>query len=72
MESGYRVLAMMAMMASPAMASCAYGTLLQPRQEDGTVEVNTFGYNGPTVSVIKLDYTWHVVEVPTTCVFRAV
>ncbi|KAL4727866.1 hypothetical protein ACLX1H_004558 [Fusarium chlamydosporum] len=32
--------------ASQAMASCAYGTLLHPRAEDGTVEVNTFGYTG--------------------------
>jgi carbonic anhydrase len=32
--------------ASKAMASCAYGTLLHPRAEDGTVEVNTFGYTG--------------------------
>ncbi|RGP79881.1 carbonic anhydrase [Fusarium longipes] len=32
--------------ASKAMASCAYGTLLHPRAEGGTVEVNTFGYTG--------------------------
>lgn len=36
--------------ASQAMASCAYGTLLHPRAEDGTVEVNTFGYTGQIVS----------------------
>ncbi|KAF5660538.1 periplasmic alpha-carbonic [Fusarium heterosporum] len=32
--------------ASEALASCAYGTLLQPRAEGGAVEVNTFGYTG--------------------------
>ncbi|PCD24606.1 hypothetical protein AU210_013724 [Fusarium oxysporum f. sp. radicis-cucumerinum] len=32
--------------ASKAIASCAYGTLLQPRAEGGKVEVNTFGYTG--------------------------
>ncbi|KAM0543628.1 hypothetical protein ACHAPJ_012218 [Fusarium lateritium] len=34
--------------ASEALASCAYGTLLHPRAEDGTVEVNEFGYTGKT------------------------
>ncbi|KJK75964.1 hypothetical protein H634G_08720 [Metarhizium anisopliae BRIP 53293] len=34
-----------------ASASCAYGTILQPREEGGAVKVNTFGYvgmKGPT------------------------
>ncbi|KAJ3454550.1 hypothetical protein MRS44_013150 [Fusarium solani] len=31
-----------------AWASCAYGTLLHPRAEGGTVEVNDFGYTGKT------------------------
>ncbi|KAF5024507.1 hypothetical protein F66182_3447 [Fusarium sp. NRRL 66182] len=35
-------------LASEAIASCAYGTLLHPRAEDGTVEVNDFGYTGQT------------------------
>lgn len=35
--------------ASKAIASCAYGTLLQPRAEGGKVEVNTFGYTGKIV-----------------------
>lgn len=37
--------------ASEAIASCAYGTLLQPRAEGGKVEVNTFGYTGKIVSL---------------------
>lgn len=37
--------------ASKAIASCAYGTLLQPRAEGGKVEVNTFGYTGKIVSL---------------------
>ncbi|GJN66496.1 hypothetical protein PLICBS_000514 [Purpureocillium lilacinum] len=32
--------------ANQASASCAYGTILQPRAEGGTVKVNTFGYAG--------------------------
>ncbi|KAM5349685.1 hypothetical protein ACJ41O_006190 [Fusarium nematophilum] len=39
-------LGLMAALASKAWASCAYGTLLHPRAEEGTVEVNTFGYTG--------------------------
>jgi len=39
--------------ASKAIASCAYGTLLQPRAEGGKVEVNTFGYTGKIVSTQK-------------------
>ncbi|CAF3591112.1 unnamed protein product [Fusarium graminearum] len=37
---------LLAAFASKAIASCAYGTLLHPRAEDGSVEVNTFGYTG--------------------------
>lgn len=32
-----------------ASASCAYGTILQPREEGGAVKVNTFGYIGMKV-----------------------
>lgn len=38
--------------AADALASCAYGTSLHPRQE-GTVEVNTFGYSALTVRIDK-------------------
>lgn len=41
---------LLAAFASKAIASCAYGTLLHPRAEDGSVEVNTFGYTGKIVS----------------------
>ena len=40
--------------ATEAIASCAHGTHLFPRQE-ATVEVNNFGYIGLTVS----DHTHH-------------
>lgn len=36
--------------ANQASASCAYGTILQPRAEGGTVKVNTFGYAGEKVN----------------------
>jgi hypothetical protein len=36
--------------ASQVSASCGYGTILQPRAEEGTVKVNTFGYIGAKVS----------------------
>lgn len=32
-------------------ASCAYGTHLQRRQENGAVKVNNFSYKGATVSL---------------------
>ncbi|KAH7248233.1 alpha carbonic anhydrase [Fusarium solani] len=39
-------LGLLAVLASKAWASCAYGTLLHPRAEEGTVDVNIFGYTG--------------------------
>ena len=36
--------------ARQALASCAHGTFLSPRAEDGSVKVNTFGYAGEIVS----------------------
>ncbi|KAG5659541.1 hypothetical protein HG530_015232 [Fusarium avenaceum] len=41
-----RQLLLLGALASEALASCAYGTLLHPRAEGGAVEVNTFGYTG--------------------------
>ena len=41
--------------ARQAFASCAHGTFLSPRAEDGSVKVNTFGYSGEIVSPPKLD-----------------
>ncbi|CAM1509608.1 Fc.00g033470.m01.CDS01 [Cosmosporella sp. VM-42] len=41
----------LAAFASRTLASCAYGTLLHPRAEEGTVEIKDFGYigaKGPT------------------------
>lgn len=37
---------LLAVSASRALASCAYGTLLHPRSEEGTVEVKDFAYAG--------------------------
>lgn len=43
-------LALVAALASKALASCAYGTLLRPRAEEGaTVEIKDFAYNGVKV-----------------------
>lgn len=39
--------------ASQAFASCAHGTFLSPRAEDGSVKVNTFGYSGEIVSPLE-------------------
>jgi hypothetical protein len=36
--------------ATRAFASCAHGTFLRPRAENGTVEVGKFGYSGSIVS----------------------
>lgn len=44
-----RQLLLLGALASEALASCAYGTLLHPRAEGGAVEVNTFGYTGKIV-----------------------
>ncbi|KAK8920935.1 hypothetical protein VCV18_008240 [Metarhizium anisopliae] len=41
-----------------ASASCAYGTILQPREEGGAVKVNTFGYVGMKVYT-PLFYTFY-------------
>lgn len=35
--------------ATEVAASCAYGTPLMPRAEEGEVPVNTFGYSGTIV-----------------------
>jgi carbonic anhydrase len=40
------VAVLLAVCASRALASCAYGTSLFPRAEGGEVKVNTFGYSG--------------------------
>ncbi|KAK4147377.1 alpha carbonic anhydrase [Dichotomopilus funicola] len=37
---------LLAVTATQALASCAHGTFLSPRAEDGTVKVNKFGYTG--------------------------
>lgn len=42
-------LALVAALASKALASCAYGTLLRPRAEEGTVEIKDFAYTGTKV-----------------------
>jgi hypothetical protein len=44
-----RQLLLLGALASEALASCAYGTLLHPRAEGGAVEVNKFGYTGKIV-----------------------
>lgn len=41
--------------ARQAFASCAHGTFLSPRAEDGSVKVNTFGYSGEIVSPPRFD-----------------
>lgn len=46
-------LGLLAVLASKAWASCAYGTLLHPRAEEGTVDVNIFGYTGEIVRFIQ-------------------
>lgn len=38
--------------ATQAYASCAHGTFLSPRAEDGAVEVGKFGYTGTTVRLL--------------------
>ena len=43
--------------ARQAFASCAHGTFLSPRAEDGSVKVNTFGYSGEIVSPPRFDWT---------------
>lgn len=35
--------------ATEVAASCAYGTHLMPRAEEGEVPINTFGYSGAIV-----------------------
>lgn len=50
MEFGVVHLGLLLAAASPAVASCAYGTWLHPRAE-GEVEIGTFGYIGPQVSL---------------------
>lgn len=47
--------------ATEVAASCAYGTHLMPRAEEGEVPVNTFGYSGTIVC-----YTSHLTPPPPT------
>lgn len=37
---------------SQVLASCAYGTHLDPRAEEGKVKVNNFAYTGSNVSAL--------------------
>lgn len=55
MASRILQLGALAAFASQALASCAHGTLLQPRAEgaEGKVNVSTFGYLGAKVSPIR-------------------
>jgi carbonic anhydrase len=46
-----------AVYASGALASCAYGTSLMPRAEEGTVKINTFGYTGAIGPA-----NWHLLD----------
>jgi hypothetical protein len=49
-------LGLFAASATNVMASCAYGTHLSPRAEEGgAVKVNTFGYAGAIVCIFSTD-----------------
>lgn len=52
MESKILILLSLLEAISPAVASCAYGTALHPRQE-GAIEIKTFGYSGAIVSPLS-------------------
>jgi hypothetical protein len=44
-------LTLLASWGAPVLASCGYGTFLQPRQaDDEQVPINTFGYSGDNVT----------------------
>lgn len=45
--------------ATEVAASCAYGTHLMPRAEEGEVPVNTFGYSGTIVCYTSQLPPWY-------------
>ncbi|KAI9151987.1 Short-chain dehydrogenase/reductase sthC [Paramyrothecium foliicola] len=50
-------ISILAAYATGTIASCAYGTSLMPRAEEGTVKVNTFGYTGAIGPA-----NWHLLD----------